>query len=247
MRIQTWLSMVAGALALLCNGMALAQPASPTNVHTPEMKILTQFEAGNWKARVAAGYIGVGLTFDKQIILVGDRGLFVQEIAEGSTAEDTGVRLNDVIVAINATPVASLAIDKVQDLMRGVDGQKTTFTLVRAGEQSDVTVVHDLDGQLGITLGIIDPVLYPLITQVRSDSSAAQAGLLEGDRLLAVNGSGTANTSPSTVSAWFLGSLDSAIIVKVERAGQQHTVTLKRGVLVGPSVGHEFQHGIRLR
>ncbi|HET8898078.1 MAG TPA: RIP metalloprotease RseP [Rhodanobacteraceae bacterium] len=115
-------------------------------------------------------------------------------------AAGAGVAAGDRILAIDGTPVATWtgALDALTDdlLLRN----PATLTLRNAaGQQRDVTLplqqlpadtgMEQAFGQLGLKLS--PPAA--IAAKVMADSPAAQAGLRDGDRILAINGEKIAN------------------------------------------------------
>ncbi|MDO8964324.1 MAG: trypsin-like peptidase domain-containing protein [Coriobacteriia bacterium] len=64
-------------------------------------------------------------------------GAFVVEITKGTMAEKAGIKVDDLIVALDGTPIRSMD-DLILQVRRTQVGQKVTITLYRAGKKIDV-------------------------------------------------------------------------------------------------------------
>lgn len=98
------------------------------------------------KGRVARGYLGLAMqpvgvpaALQKALGLQAARGLLVITVAPGGPAEKGGVRVEDLIVALNGSPVSHLS-----DLQNVLDaenvGKPLTLRILRGGTPTDVTV-----------------------------------------------------------------------------------------------------------
>lgn len=131
------------------------------------------------------------------IVLVGFQGkptevspLFIRTVSAGSPAEAAGWRPGDKIVAI-----AGQEVDAQSDLVALINdnaGQEVPVTIERGTERIETAVVPrknppEGQGATGIVFG--DGRLSDVtIRAVEPNSSAAQAGLQGGDRVLAIDG-----------------------------------------------------------
>ena len=119
---------------------------------------------------------------------------YIGQVQQDSMAYDAGLRGGEEIVAIDGTPVAQW-MDVYRELLRRV-GDSGTLTIDVATSdsvqesfavpiESWLRGVGDPDvlGELGIRQGI-----QPVVDQVEKDSAAEKAGLIQGDRFLAMNG-----------------------------------------------------------
>jgi S1-C subfamily serine protease len=94
--------------------------------------------------QISRGYLGIAVqpvAFPPKgsLKVESDRGLLVITVSQGSPAEQAGLMIGDVIVALNGAAVSSPG-----DLQRVLDpegvGKSATFQLVRAGRLSDAEV-----------------------------------------------------------------------------------------------------------
>ncbi len=91
------------------------------------------------------GFLGINITelddeLAERLGLNITRGLVVTGVVPGSAAEDAGIRLNDVIVAVDGKPVAS-APALLEYVGRARIGQTLNLTLDRHGKKLQIAVV----------------------------------------------------------------------------------------------------------
>lgn len=83
----------------------------------------------------ANNYVGVGVTVNYER----EEGLFVQAVTAGGPAEEAGVVIGDIIIAVDGISIAGDARETATELIRGESGTKVTLTLLGAdGTQRDV-------------------------------------------------------------------------------------------------------------
>jgi regulator of sigma E protease len=135
-------------------------------------------------------------------------------VIENSPAERGGMKIGDVIVAVNGQPIANDI--ELRTASRSNLGKPTKYTVLRGGERVDLTVTPQGDPPLGINLGFaLSPVK---VGEVRPNSVASQAGLQPGDLIVEVNG--TRVNVDAHVTA-LLGGSETSPTVVVERNGQR--------------------------
>ena len=136
-------------------------------------------------------------------------GVVVSEISSGGPAAKAGIEVGDVILSWNGQPVRG-AHRMRWDVACAAIGQKVAVELVRNGKVKRLTVqpksqpkeeLGALDpeevapeGRLGLRLGVADPRAAVLagvsagagVVEVAPDSTAARAGLRQGDLIVAL-------------------------------------------------------------
>ncbi|CAK0759672.1 Periplasmic pH-dependent serine endoprotease DegQ [Gammaproteobacteria bacterium] len=133
------------------------------------------------------------------------QGAVVAKVVRGSSAEQSGLRVGDVIVAINGRSVRSgrdlrntfgvLAVGTKAELRTLRDGHPVQLTVRITEPRSETLAGDQLDPRLrGATFGTISEdspffgeVEGVMVVKVTPDSSAASVGLQENDLLVAVN------------------------------------------------------------
>lgn len=84
-------------------------------------------------------YVGIGITIS---VAHDGSGLQVMEVNPGSSAEEAGLRVDDVITAIEGQDAAGMTTTDARNLVRGKEGTKVMLTVWRAGETFTVPVTR---------------------------------------------------------------------------------------------------------
>jgi len=175
--------------------------AVPINIAKKVMNDLLEF------GKVVRGWLGVYIEdvsaeLAKKFGVEG--GVLITKVMEDSPAEKGGLKSGDVIVEFNGEPVKNVA-DLQLKVINTKPGEKVKITVIRDGERKELTVevgqmpgserlassdlmskfgfaVQELTSELRQKLGAPKWVKHGLvITEVKSGSSAEDAGLKEGD------------------------------------------------------------------
>lgn len=158
----------------------------------------------------------------------------VGEVVEGTPAARAGLHSGQEIVAVNgeATPIWEVAIQKLVPAM--VDqGQVTLEVQSATGEtrtlQLDLSSIKgDMEpGELFDSLGMkpYRPRLLPVVGEVLDGSAAEQAGLQQGDRILAIDGTPIADWDG--LVEYVSARPDQAMRILVQRDGTEQYLDLR--------------------
>lgn len=189
--------------------------AVPINV---AKRLLPQLKKGKVvRGFLGVGIAPVDKKFQEVYGLKSAEGALVQSVEKGKPGEKAGLKREDVILKVDDVPVKSNR-DLIDYVASKAPGTKVTLTFVREGkERTTVATLEARDEEaerveedeerkapakdwLGITVDELSPALrrsYRLdkeiangvvVTHVKPVSPAADAGLLEGDVILEVNG-----------------------------------------------------------
>lgn len=144
-------------------------------------------------------------------------------------AAQAGLRLGDVIKAVDGKPVANFQ-EVVTAIILGSqvspDGHRlTTLTYERDGQTHTATLYPQLVSTEGLRSIAIGPRSDLFIDRVASDSPAAHAGLLPGDRILAVEGKLLARRDE--LREHFQTKHDQPSTLTVRRDGKEITTSLQ--------------------
>jgi S1-C subfamily serine protease len=121
----------------LTRGLGVTVPASTVN------RVADQLLS---KGRIARGYLGLGFqpvhlpdSLKNTLSLTSNGGLIVVTVEQGGPAEQAGMFIGDVLVALDNTPITD--IDAVQSML-GSDrvGKAITARVVRGGVLADVAI-----------------------------------------------------------------------------------------------------------
>ncbi|KPJ75317.1 MAG: peptidase [Deltaproteobacteria bacterium SG8_13] len=176
------------------------------------------------KGEVTRGWLGVGiqdLTPELAEYYKLDRkeGVLVTHVFEGDPADRGGIKVNDVIIAVNGETVGSS-----RDLSRTIAGlgvgKQAAITVVRDGKEKTINIetakreeqemvarqepessdklglrVRNLDAEMASRLGYGEGEKGVLIIDVQSGSKAEKAGIQQGDLIKEVNRQPVSNVS----------------------------------------------------
>jgi serine protease Do len=195
--------------AIIASGQGIGF-AIPVNM---AMGIIAQLEKSG---EVTRGWLGVGIQdltdeLKDYYNIKRDSGVLISQVYEGDPADKGGIRVGDVIIAVDGKEVKSSR--ELSAEIAGLPvGKKTSITLIRDGKEKTVKVnlgkrSDDVgrvgpgkrnEGALGLELRDLDPETAKrlgydsdesgvLVTDVASGGKAAQAGIRQGDLIIEVN------------------------------------------------------------
>ncbi len=178
--------------------------AIPTNIARSIMSQILQF------GKVQRGLLGVSISdfsgeTAKALGVDAREGALVQEVVPGSAAEKAGMKVGDVIVAVDGEAVSSASKlratigikrqgDKIRlDVLRDGQRRKLVATLEERTEAEQVGAESIHPGLAGAELSTYEPGSgsFPgpgvQVLAVEAGSPAAQSGLRSNDIIIAVN------------------------------------------------------------
>ena len=82
-------------------------------------------------------YVGIGVTISQA---EEQNGYTILDVTLGGPAEEAGILVDDLLVAVDGTSVVELDVAAVRDLVRGEEGTTVVLTMVRNGEELDIPV-----------------------------------------------------------------------------------------------------------
>jgi regulator of sigma E protease len=161
------------------------------------------------------------------IVMVGFQGVtsdtesvYVNRVSAGSPAEAAGWQPGDVIYEVNGVRIESLG--QLSDEIDNHLDQPVAVT-IRRGDQNIQTTVEprsnppEGQGATGIEIATGKKSIVQ-ISQVDPGSPAAAAGVLDGDRITAINGIPV--ESEAQVSGLLNGAVHNSVVLTVERDGR---------------------------
>ncbi|MCU0546074.1 MAG: WD40 repeat domain-containing protein [Oscillatoriaceae cyanobacterium Prado104] len=102
-------------------------------------QFLSQFGG---KAQKSEEFTGAGLNIE---FSQDTKFLTVVKVIENSPAKKAGIKVGDVILAIDGNPTTGMSLDENINLLRGEAGTKVVLKIVRQGNNTfDVTVIRDI-------------------------------------------------------------------------------------------------------
>jgi serine protease Do len=161
------------------------------------------------KGRVVRGWLGVviqEITPEIAETIGVKEGILVSQVAPGSPAEKAGLKVGDIIVAIDGEKVREVRELQFR-VMKTPPGTEITLTILRGGKEQTIKAkVGEMPeevsfgqpkeqvGELGLSLRDLSPeevrsfgVKGVLVESVAPGSLAQRSGLRRGDIILAVN------------------------------------------------------------
>jgi serine protease Do len=212
--------------------------------------------------QVQRGWLGVQIqkldqALAESLDLPDDKGALITDVSTGSPAAQAGLRVGDVILALNTHK-----IDAMRDLPRLVadisPGEKANLTVWRQGKQLELEVAIAAypdktlaavelappvaeGGKLGLTLApisdelrqrlaVVEGVEGALVIEVEAGSPAAQQGLRPGDVIV------QADSKPVSVPQDVVNVVQAThasernrILLLINRQGDQRFVTVQLG------------------
>ncbi len=172
-------------------------------------KLLPQLEKG----KVIRGWLGVQIQdvtpeLAKSFKLKKDQGVVISYVFPDTPAEKAGLKQGDVIIAFNGKKIKN-AYDVSRMVAATAPNTKATIKIIRNGEEKELQVtigtmpesgqlvpttgdtwgmqVQKITPELAERLGLAPSQKGVVITEVRADSPAANAGLRPGDVILEID------------------------------------------------------------
>lgn len=90
----------------------------------------------------ANAYVGIGVTI--QMTEENDPGFTVVTVNHNSPAEAAGLQIGDMIVAVEGENAVEMGMTEAQHRVRGEEGTSVTITILREGEEFDVTITREV-------------------------------------------------------------------------------------------------------
>jgi len=126
-------------------------------------------------------YVGIGITVN---LRSDGTGLDIRQVTEGGPSEEVGVLAGDVVVGVDGTRIAGMALDDIKTLIQGPSGTTVKLTLLRDGAELEKEVTRReiktpvakaqmLDGKIG------------LVTIVNFNTNCAKETIAAVEKLIA--------------------------------------------------------------
>lgn len=95
----------------------------------------SQYEAHKEQSENA--YVGIGITIQQA---EDDSGFLIVMVNQNGPAQEAGVQVNDLLIAVEDQDVREMTADQVRELIRGEAGTKVSLTVMRQGEHQTLGV-----------------------------------------------------------------------------------------------------------
>lgn len=95
----------------------------------------SQYEAHKEQSENA--YVGIGITIQQA---EDGSGFLIVMVNQNGPAQEAGIQVNDLLIAVEDQDVREMTADQVQELIRGEAGTKVSLTVMRQGEHQTLAV-----------------------------------------------------------------------------------------------------------
>ncbi|PEN08319.1 carboxyl-terminal protease [Longimonas halophila] len=102
----------------------------------PYTAYISEDERATVEALTQGRYIGVGAQVERR-----GRHVVVESVVQGSTAEQQGLSIGDVVTHIDGASVEDWSIHRVRGALRGESGSTVTLSILRMGETPDTVTL----------------------------------------------------------------------------------------------------------
>ena len=94
-------------------------------------------EYQDYLEQMANAFVGVGITIQ---VTEDSDGLLIVAVTQGGPAEEAGLLVGDVLVAVEETRIAGMSTGEVKNLVRGEEGTWVNLTVARDGREETIPV-----------------------------------------------------------------------------------------------------------
>lgn len=136
-------------------------------------------EYENYLERVNNAYVGIGVT----IQLEENEGYRILDVTAGSSAEEAGIRVNDLLFEVEGQDIRQMEITQVRDLVKGKEGTFVKLRVLRKGEALSFTVERRTVETAVATYEMLDKKVG-LVTITNFDTRCADESIAAIEALL---------------------------------------------------------------
>ena len=127
------------------------------------------------------GYVGVGITITPA---TDQKGFLVTEVNAGGAAEEAGMIVGDVIIAIEGQTAEGMTTTQARDLVRGKEGTQVKLTINRGGEIMELYATRKMVETPVVEAQLLDDgvgllTIYNFDDRCAKESIAAIENLIE--------------------------------------------------------------------
>ncbi len=127
----------------------------------------TVAEYEEYDGDMSGNYVGIGVVVEYSYA---EETLTVTGFPDGSPAEKAGIKLGDILYAVNGELSKDLGYDDTIAKVRGEEGTEVTVTMQRGEEFLDFTVVRKTLADNTVTCVMEDGIAYIRITQFKANT-----------------------------------------------------------------------------
>jgi len=125
-------------------------------------------------------YVGIGITIT---VAHDGSGLQVMEVNPGSSAEEAGLQVDDVIIAIEGQDASDMTTTEARNIVRGKEGTQVRLTIWRVGQTLDVSVTRR-KVEVAVATGTLLEDNVGLVSIINFDDRCAQETIAAIESLL---------------------------------------------------------------
>ena len=137
-------------------------------------------EYGAYQEQMNNAYVGIGITITA---LEDGSGLEVMIVNEGSPAEEAGLQVGDIIIAVEGQACEGKTTAEVRDIVRGEPETQVQLTILRNGEEQNLSVTRR-EVKVAVATAEMLPDNVGLVTILNFDSRCAEETLAAIEELL---------------------------------------------------------------
>ncbi len=184
-------------------------------------------------------YVGIGIRFSNKV-----EGYLVEEVMDNSPALRSDVRTGDYIFKIDGTPASDISFDDIADRIRGEENTKVDLTLLREGQEVEVSITRQRIEVEQLQLDIQDDTAVITISSFGEDLDSKMVGIIneindaniENVILdLRSNGGGLLQESIE-IASYFMDPNEVVMIEKTKNNRQEFRTTSKSATLKDKNV-----------
>ena len=136
-----------------------------------------EYEA--YRERMANAYVGVGIT----IQAAEEGGFLIVGVTPGGPAEEAGLQVEDIVVAVEGQDVRAFTTTEVRDVVKGKEGTFVSMTVLRQGAEVTLSVERR-QVQTPVASGEMLTETVGLVTIENFDSRCAEETIAHIEALL---------------------------------------------------------------
>ena len=136
--------------------------------------------------RMENAYVGIGVTITN---LEDGTGMEIKKVSPGTGAEEAGLLMGDIIVAVDGKSVKETGLKQAQNMIRGEENTQVQITVLRGEETIEVSVTRRTV-QVEVAAGTMLPGEIALVTIYNFDSRCAEETIGQVERMIAQGAKG---------------------------------------------------------